>query len=291
MYTTSGETVINVPTTSSSVVPVPTTSSLVTSASKKTTTTSAKPTSKKASTTNKATITKKPVTTKKATTKKSTSTSHSSSHSVSHSSSSTKKYPGNYARQDSAICTVTYYLTTTYGQTATYLSALTTSTYYDYTAYTQETVTSTKSDGTTYGVASATTTVSAACAVPTTVTQDARCAPAALQSAYNGFGLSYSSDTPTGGAHFTTTATDASACCQLCAEATSCAASLFDIRTNVCKLEFPLDYGTTNLNCGEGALVYYGAGPNNPLAPGVGLYVGTICGNVQYGNAEPDDGT
>ena len=78
---------------------------------------------------------------------------------------------------------------------------------------------------------------------------------------------------------------------RLCAEAESCAASLWNSKTGVCKLEFPVDYNSGALNCGEGALVYYGAGPNHPAAPGSGLWVAELCGNVQYGSAKPDDGT
>lgn len=88
-----------------------------------------------------------------------------------------------------------------------------------------------------------------------------------------------------------TSTSDPSECCQLCAEAASCAASSWDIRTDQCRLEFPIDSTTGNMNCGEGLLAYYDAGPDYPMAPGTGLYIGTLCGNVEYGSAAPDDGT
>ncbi|TKA70194.1 hypothetical protein B0A55_07007 [Friedmanniomyces simplex] len=106
-----------------------------------------------------------------------------------------------------------------------------------------------------------------------------------------GYGLEYASDVPGSGAAYSTTTSDASSCCQLCADTASCAASTWDIRTGVCKLEFPVDFSTGALNCGEGALVYYDAGPDHPMAPGTGLFVAQLCGNVEYGSAQPDDGT
>lgn len=206
----------------------------------------------------------------------------------------TKRALGLAPRQDA--CTITVDFTTTYGPTYTHVAAPNaTSTYTQYTEFTQATVTSTRYGDTAYVIDSATTTAEAlwcgnSTAVATT-TQDARCAPSALTSQYNGFGLEYASDVTGGGAAYTTTTSDASSCCQLCAEADSCAASLWDIRTGTCKLEFPVDYETGALGCGEGALVYYDAGPANPMAPGTGLFVGTLCGSVDYGNAKPDDGS
>ncbi|KAK3115801.1 hypothetical protein LTR53_004478 [Teratosphaeriaceae sp. CCFEE 6253] len=209
-----------------------------------------------------------------------------------------KRVLGLVPRQDA--CTTTSTFTTTYGATYTFVAAPNaTSTYTAYTDFSQATVTSTQYGGTAYAIASATTTAEAlwcpsanatATAIPTT-TLDDRCAPSALTSAYNGFGLEYASDVPAGGASYSTTTTDASSCCQLCANSTNCAASLWDSRSGACKLEFPVDYSTGELNCGEGALVYYDAGPNSPMAPGSGLWVAELCGNVQYGNAKPDDGT
>lgn len=200
---------------------------------------------------------------------------------------------GIWARQDSApACTVTATFTTTYGATYVNAPANKTSTFTDYTSFTQATVTSTSYGGTAYAIATATATTSAMCG-PTvngtgteaakTVTMDARCAPSAMTSAYQGYGLVYSSDTPASGAAYVTTADDASQCCQLCAEADSCAASSWDIRTNQCRLEFPTDPTTGDLNCGEGLLAYCDAGPDHPMAPGTGLYVAQVCGNAQYG--------
>ncbi|TKA61423.1 hypothetical protein B0A55_10859 [Friedmanniomyces simplex] len=191
-------------------------------------------------------------------------------------------------------CTTTTTFTTTYGATYTFVAAPNaTSTFTDYTAFSQATVTSTQYGGTAYIIATATTTA-AASSCPTgnaTTTQDARCAPSALTSAYSGYGLEYASDVPGSGAAYSTTTSDASSCCQLCADTASCAASTWDIRTGVCKLEFPVDFSTGELNCGEGALVYYDAGPDHPMAPGTGLFVAQLCGNVEYGSAKPDDGT
>ena len=205
----------------------------------------------------------------------------------------------NEARQASG-CTVTSTFTTTYGVTETYIPASKTSTYTDYTSFTQATVTSTAYSGTAYEVATAIATASAMCgptangtgdASTTTVTLDARCAPTAMTSAYSGYGLEYADDVPLGGASYTTSTSDASECCQLCTEAQSCAASSWDVRTGVCKLEFPTDYDTGEMNCGEGLLAYYDAGPDHPMAPGTGLWVAAVCGNVEYGSAPPDDGT
>lgn len=196
-------------------------------------------------------------------------------------------------------CTVTVTSTTTYGQTHTYVPAGKTSTYWDYTAFTQETITSTTSDGTAYAIATAYSTTPTKCGdvtvtptlLTTTVTLDPRCSPSAMTSAYNGYGIEWLSDTPTSGATYQTNTTDSSACCQLCAEAEDCAASAWDIRTGACKLEFPVDYSSGEMNCGEGLLGYYNAGPNHPMSPGAGWFVAQICGNAQYGSAKPDDGT
>lgn len=205
-----------------------------------------------------------------------------------------------YFKRQASACTVTSTFTTTYGETYTFVAATgKTSTFTDYTAFTQATVTSTKYGATAYAIATAVATTSAVCGptvnatswATSTVTQDARCAPSALTSAYNGYGLEYASDTPASGAAWATTADDASSCCQLCAEAPDCAASSWDIRTGVCKLEFPVDFDTGALNCGEGLLAYYDAGPDYPMAPGTGLWVAALCGDVEFGQAAPDDGT
>ncbi|KAK5108028.1 hypothetical protein LTR62_008863 [Meristemomyces frigidus] len=197
-------------------------------------------------------------------------------------------------------CTTTQTYTTTYGATYTFVAAPgKTSTYTDYTDVSLATVTSTQYGGTAYAIATSTTTTRAVCGTTSTctntasstVTQDARCAPSALTSAYNGFGLEYASNVPASGAFYATTTDDASQCCQLCAKANKCAASIFDPKTKNCTLEFPVDFDTGALNCGEGALVYYGAGPDIPLAPGAGLFVAQLCGNLEFGNAPPDDGT
>lgn len=198
---------------------------------------------------------------------------------------------------------MTYLSTTTYGATETYLPASETRTFTEYTAYTQATVTSTSYGGTTYTIATATATatVSALCgptvnatASTTTTTQDARCAPTALVSAAGGspgYGLSYLNNVPYGGATYQTSTTDGSQCCQLCVEAHGCDASAWDIRTNICRLEFSVSPTTGQLDCGEGALVLYDYGPDEPMAPGTGLYIGIGCGNVQYAGAKPDDGS
>ncbi|KAK5721572.1 hypothetical protein LTR15_006161 [Elasticomyces elasticus] len=221
------------------------------------------------------------------------------------SSTSIASPPGYYKRalaprQDA--CTTTTTFTTTYGETYTFVAAPNaTSTFTDYTAFVQATVTSTQTGGTAYTVATATTSEEALwCPTGTsnmtvlataTTTQDARCAPSAMTSAYSGYGLEYSSDVPASGTYYKTTTSDASSCCQLCADIENCAASIWDIRTNVCKLEFPVSYSTGELSCGQGALVYYDAGPVSPMEPGSGLWVAQLCGNVYYGNAKPDDGT
>ena len=213
-----------------------------------------------------------------------------------------KSYPPkSYGKRDDAsACTVTSTFTTTYGATYTYVDSGKTSTYTRYTEFTQATTTTTSYGGTTYYVATATATTDALCgptvnaSYPTTtktVSQDSRCAPTALVSAYNGFGLEYGEDATLGGTAYQTTASDASECCQLCAETENCAASRWDIRNKVCRLSFPVQYDTGAPSCSSPMLMFYDAGPNHPMAPGTGWYVGTICGQVQYANAKPDDGS
>ncbi|TKA47671.1 hypothetical protein B0A54_02045 [Friedmanniomyces endolithicus] len=192
-------------------------------------------------------------------------------------------------------CTTTTTFTTTYGATYTFVAAPNaTSTFTDYTAFSQATVTSTQYGGTAYTIASATTTAPASSCPTgnTTTTQDARCAPSALISAYAGYGLEYASDVPGSGAAYKTATQDASSCCQLCADTQHCAATTWDVRTGNCTLEFPVEFDTGALSCGsEAALVYYDAGPDHPMAPGMGLYVAQLCGTVEFGSAPPDDGT
>lgn len=211
-----------------------------------------------------------------------------------------KRALGLSPRDDAAnACVVTVSSTTTYGQTYTYVPGTKTSTYSQYTAFTQATVTSTKTGGTAYAIGSATTTSATPCGgetvTPTTYTKtvslDSRCSPSAMVSAYNNFGIQYLSNTPAGGAAYKTNATDASACCQMCAETDECATSAWDIRTGECDLQFPVNPNTGNLNCGQGLLGYYAAGPNHPMSPGTGWYVAELCGNAQFGSAKPDDGT
>lgn len=196
-------------------------------------------------------------------------------------------------------CTVTVTSTTTYGQTYTYIPASKTSTFTAYTAFTQATVTSTKSGGTAYAIATATATEEVTCgsettyppSYTTTVSMDPKCSPAAMTSAYQGYGLDWLADTPTTGATYNTNTTDASECCQLCATSWQCAASAWDIRTGECRLEFPTNPLTMDMNCGEGMLAYYDAGPSTPMSPGTGWYVAELCGHVNYGSSKPDDGT
>ncbi|EMC93560.1 hypothetical protein BAUCODRAFT_26822 [Baudoinia panamericana UAMH 10762] len=138
---------------------------------------------------------------------------------------------GLHPRQTNFACTVTTTWTTTYGFTFTFVAVPNqTTTFTDYTAFTLATTTLTVPGGTAYTIATATATttpslcgsatVNASTPTTTTITtHDVRCAPTALTSAYNGYGLEYIADTPTGGAHFTTNTTDGSTCCQLCAEA------------------------------------------------------------------------
>ncbi|CAK4030804.1 Hypothetical predicted protein [Lecanosticta acicola] len=213
---------------------------------------------------------------------------------------SMKRALGLNPRDDAGTaCTVTVTSTTTYGQTQTYVAAHKTSTYTDYTAFTQHTVTSTKSGGTAYAIDSATTSSATRCGsvtvTPTlltkTVSMDTRCSPSAMVSSYNSYGIEYLSNTPTAGASYSTNATDASTCCQLCAETDECATSAWDVRSGECRLDFPVNPTTGDLNCGEGVLGYYDAGPNHPMLPGTGWYVAKLCGNAQFGSAAPDDGT
>ena len=156
-------------------------------------------------------------------------------------------------------------------------------------------MTSTSYGGTAYAVATAS--ASDSCGAQTSgATLDSRCAPDALISAAGGrnesaYGLVYADSVPIGGAVYDTTSTDGSQCCQLCVDADQCAASAWDSRTGVCKLAFPVDPESGDLNCGEGFLAYYGAGPEHPMAPGSGLYVANVCGDVGFGSAMPDDGT
>lgn len=216
------------------------------------------------------------------------------------------------ARQE-ADCTVTKTSTTTYGQTYTFMPAKETSTYTRFTEFSQATVTSTSTGGTAYAIATAATTMPAMCGprvnatlsdissnstsnATSTTTQDARCAPSALISAAGAsdtssqYGLLWAERTSTGATYKTNT-TDASACCQLCVEADKCAASAWDIRSGVCRLEFPVKFGTGEMSCGLGLQAYYGAGPVKPAKPGSGWYVAEVCGSVAFANAAPDDGT
>lgn len=191
--------------------------------------------------------------------------------------------------------------TTTYGVTETYIPAHKTSTFTDYTAFTQAIVTETFSGGHAYVIATATTTASAVCGATTftntattsTTTQDARCAPSAMVSQLSGYGLNYLEETPdTGGAVYVTSASDASSCCQLCAEAVDCASSAWDIRSNQCRLQFDVDSSTGQQVCGEVGL--YGVsedGPDHPMAPGTGWYLAAVCGQIEEIPGAPDDGS
>lgn len=198
-----------------------------------------------------------------------------------------------------ASCTVTSTSYTTYGQTQVLVAAGKTSTFTAYTAYTQATVTSMTTTGTVHIIATETATTDSVCGDATTtvpawtstVSLDARCSPAAMTSAYNGFGIDYLSDVPTTGATYEVTTDSASTCCQLCAEADQCAASAWDIRSGQCKLEFPTAYNTGELSCGQGLLGYYKFGPNHPMSPGTGWFISEICGFVTFGQEQPDDGT
>lgn len=215
--------------------------------------------------------------------------------------------PSVYARQDDdeGECTVTVTSTTSYGVTYTEDPIAATRTYTQYSEYSQATATATSSGFTAYAIATSLTSVPGNCGPtvdatsPTstsTVTQDARCAPSAIISAAGvtetsaQFGLAYAYITTTGGSYLTNT-TDASSCCQVCAEAEKCAASSWDIRTGECRLAFPVNFESGELSCGNGLMAYYGAGPAHPMEPGSGLYVARVCGTATFTNAKPDDGT
>lgn len=201
---------------------------------------------------------------------------------------------------------VTVTSATTFGGTYTWIDSGNTTTYTDYTAFSLATVTRTTTGGTSYTVGTAYTTTCIGCG-PTitpstsvdavTVTRDNRCAPAAITSAagqYNGsagFGILYLNDEPLGGATYKTSAQDASACCQLCLEEEGCASSGWDIRTNECRLMFPVQWDTGALTCGNGALAFYDYGPNHPIQPGTGWFMAAGCGYVQYAGTKPDDGS
>ncbi|KAI9664068.1 MAG: hypothetical protein M1821_007559 [Bathelium mastoideum] len=208
---------------------------------------------------------------------------------------------GLFARQD-AGCTVTTTFTTTYGVTETYIPANKTSTFSDYTDFTQHTVTRTYSGGHAYAVATATTTTAVPCGATTitsnatattTTTQDARCAPSAMMSQYQGYGLNWlEEEIYSDGATYVTTADDASACCQLCADAQDCASSAWDIRSNACRLQFDVNSSSGELECGQvGVVGMNDYGPLEPMAPGTGWYLAALCGTVEGEPGPPDDGT
>nr|POE54506.1 hypothetical protein CFP56_41444 [Quercus suber] len=210
--------------------------------------------------------------------------------------SPTRYEHGPLVQRSASNCTITKTSTTTYGADFTEVPAHKTSTFTDYTAYTQATITQTKSGGKAYVIVTATVTESTVCGPTvdstktTTLTYDARCTPSAMTSAYRGFGLDYSF-APDPGAGYRTTATDAGRCCQLCIEAHDCADSAWDIRNNNCFLSFPVDYHSGIPNCGTGSTLWYDPGPDSPMAPGTGFYVGLGCGSVDYFQSPPDDGT
>lgn len=196
-------------------------------------------------------------------------------------------------------CTKTVTSYTTYGQTYTYVPAGRTSTFFDYSAFSQTTVTSVKTGGKAYAVATSLAAKPMTCGTATitqkgqtsTITLDPKCAPTSMISAYNNYGIQYLSDTPNSGATWKTNTTDASQCCQLCATSWQCAASAWDIRTGECRLQFPVQWDTGNLNCGTGLMAYYGAGPAMPMSPGTGWFVAKLCGGATFANAQPDDGS
>lgn len=188
---------------------------------------------------------------------------------------------------------------TTYGQTYTYVPAGKTSTFYDYSDFSQSTVTSTQTGGTAYAIATAFATTTTTCGTTTTtpasltatVSMDPKCSPAAMTSAYDGYGISWLSDVPASGAVWKTNTSNAEDCCQLCATAWQCAVSAWDIRSGECRLEFPTVFTTGQMNCGEGVLGYYDAGPATPMEPGTGWYVAELCGRANFGASQPDDGS
>ncbi|KAF2725965.1 hypothetical protein K431DRAFT_56098 [Polychaeton citri CBS 116435] len=205
-----------------------------------------------------------------------------------------------FMRQDGGCTVTSYSFTTTYGVTETYLPASRTSTYTRYTEFTQHTVTSTSYGGTAYAMATAVATTAATCgptvngtAPTTTVTRDARCADSAIISQASGFGLDWLNDTPGNpGATYVTTTGDAGECCQICADADSCAGSAWDIRSGSCRVEFAVGYDTNELQCGdEAGLAFYNYGPNHPMSPGTGWYVADLCGHWDFANTKPDDGS
>ncbi|KAL9527759.1 hypothetical protein SMMN14_08721 [Sphaerulina musiva] len=198
-----------------------------------------------------------------------------------------------------ADCTTTVTSYTTYGQTYTWAPAGETATFYDYSAFSQTTVTSVKTGGRAFAIATSMVTKPVTCGTQTitqkgqtsTVTLDPKCSPSSMISQYNDYGISYLSDTPAAGATWKTSTTDASQCCQLCATSWQCASSAWDIRSGECRLEFPVTWNTGDLNCGNGLLAYYDAGPANPMAPGTGWYIAKLCGDATFGAAQPDDGS
>jgi hypothetical protein len=173
---------------------------------------------------------------------------------------------------------------------STATEAETTSTRYGGHAYVVETTTAH-----TTGLCSAksnATAINATTSAPTsTLTLDARCAPSALTSAYSSYGLSTKDDCPAGGAAYKGTTDDASQCCQMCANANSCAAMAWDSRTGACTLEFSVDSTSGTMDCGYGMNAFYDYGPDSPMSPGSGLYVQAICGNIVFAAAGPDDGS
>jgi hypothetical protein len=207
-----------------------------------------------------------------------------------------KRELGLHPRQ--ASCTVTSTSYTTYGQTYTLVPAGVTSTYYQYSHFTQSTVTRIATGGRAFAIATDTITETA-CATATvpapaathTVTMDSRCAPEVLTSAFSGYGIDWLSDVPASGATFVTTTPNASACCQRCATAWQCAVSAWDIRTGECRLEFATNFQTGAMNCGQGLLGYYDAGPSSPMSPGTGWYIAELCGRAAFGASQPDDGS
>lgn len=165
-------------------------------------------------------------------------------------------------------------------------------------------MTSTTSGGTAYALATATSTISEICAATTiqsnetsaTVTYASQCAPTSIVSSYDGYGIEYLEELNLGGASYDTTTSDAGACCQLCVETYQCATSAWDSTgSESCHLDFvaPDAAGPAGSSgaCGNGLLGLYDAGPEHPLSPGAGWYIGTGCGYAEYASAPPDDGT
>ncbi|PIA92716.1 hypothetical protein CB0940_04248 [Cercospora beticola] len=210
----------------------------------------------------------------------------------------TKRELGLNPRQE-AVCTKTITSYTTYGQTYTYVPAGKTSTFTAHTAFSQGTVTSIKTGGKAYAIATAFAEQPTTCGTETitqkgqtaTVTLDPKCSPTAMISAYAGYGIQRLDNTPSAGATWKTNTTDASQCCQLCATSWQCAVSAWDIRTGECRLEFPVQWNTGELNCGTGAFAWYDVGPSTPMEPGTGWFLAELCGKATYGNTKPDDGT